>query len=69
MVEKQQCYVENVGGVDENTPSTSYVHMLCTSIHTPTSFVSNVENVHLQTPNMSNDDISQLVGVEMQVVA
>jgi hypothetical protein len=58
MVEKEQCYVENVGGVDEDTPSTTYVHMLCTSIHTPTSFVSNVSNVHLQILNMSNDDIS-----------
>jgi hypothetical protein len=55
MVEKEQCYVENVSGVDEDTPSTSYVHMLCTLIHTPTSFVS---NVHLQILNMSNDDIS-----------
>jgi hypothetical protein len=65
MVEKEQCYVENVNGVDEDTPSTSYVHMLfapshmlATSIHTSSSFFLDVENVHLQALNMSKDDIS-----------
>jgi hypothetical protein len=43
--------------------------MLSILIHTPTLFVSNVENVHLQVPNMLDDDISQLVIVETQVVA
>jgi hypothetical protein len=36
------------------TPS----HMLSTPIHMSFSFVSDVENVHLQAPNMSNDNIS-----------
>jgi hypothetical protein len=55
--------------------STSYVHMLfalshmlSTSVHTPSSSILNVENVHLQTPNMSNDDISQLV-IKAQAMA
>lgn len=28
MAEKEQCNVENVGGVDKDTPSTSHAHML-----------------------------------------
>jgi hypothetical protein len=58
MVEEEHCYVENVNGVDEDNPSTFYVHMLSALVHTPTSSVLNVENVHLYVPNMSNDDIS-----------
>jgi hypothetical protein len=54
MAEKEQCYVENVGGVDKNTPSTFHVHtlftlghMLSAPIHTPFSSIQDVENVHL----------------------
>jgi hypothetical protein len=45
-----------VGGVDENTPSTSFPHMLlATLVHMPTfalvyvpfSFILDIENVHL----------------------
>jgi hypothetical protein len=28
MAKEEHCYVENIGGVDEDTPSTSHVHML-----------------------------------------
>jgi hypothetical protein len=43
--------------------------MLSTSVYTPSSSILNVESVHLQPPNMSNDDISQLAIIETQVVA
>lgn len=33
MVEEEQCYVESVGGIDENIPSTSPIHMLSVSVH------------------------------------
>jgi hypothetical protein len=39
MVEDEQCYVESVGGVDEDTPSTFYVHMVFALVHTTTSSV------------------------------
>jgi hypothetical protein len=29
MVEEEECYVESVGGIDENIPSTSPIHMFC----------------------------------------
>jgi hypothetical protein len=48
MVKEEQCYVESVGGVDEDTPSTFYVHMLSTSVHTPTSSILDVESVKCQ---------------------
>jgi hypothetical protein len=38
--EKESYYEENVGGVFEDTPSTSFVHM-------PFSSISNVESVHV----------------------
>jgi hypothetical protein len=56
MVEEECYYVEIVGGVDENTPSTSFLHMLSIAlvhmptfapIHVPSSSISNVESVHL----------------------
>jgi hypothetical protein len=54
MAEKEQCYVESVGGVNKDTPSTSHAHMLfapshmlSTSIHTPFSSILDVESVHL----------------------
>lgn len=54
MAEKEQCNVENVGGVDKDTPSTSHAHMLfapshmlSASIHTSFSSILDVENVHL----------------------
>jgi hypothetical protein len=56
MVEEECYYVESVGGVDENTPSTSFPHMLLVAlvhmltsapIHMPSSTISNVERVHL----------------------
>jgi hypothetical protein len=28
MAKEEHCYVENIGGIDENIPSTSHVHML-----------------------------------------
>jgi hypothetical protein len=43
--------------------------MLPILIHTTSSFVLDVESVHLQAPNMSNDNISQLVAIEAQVMA
>jgi len=58
MVEEEQCYVESVGGIDENIPSTSPIHMLSVSVHMPSSSFSNVESVHLQASNMSDDDVS-----------
>jgi hypothetical protein len=62
--------------VDENIPSTSFLHMMLTNrvhmptsalVHVPSSSISNVESVHLQAPNISDVDASQLV-VETQVV-
>jgi hypothetical protein len=56
MVEEDVYYVESVGGIDENTPSTSYPHMFSAApihmstsalVHVPSSSISNVENVHL----------------------
>jgi hypothetical protein len=50
MAEKEQCYVENVSGVDKNTPSTFHVHtlftlghMLSAPIHTPFSSIPDGE--------------------------
>jgi hypothetical protein len=49
-------YVESVGGVDENTPSTSFPHMLLATlvhmstsapVYVPSSFISDIESVHL----------------------
>jgi hypothetical protein len=69
MVEEECYYVENVSGINENTPSTSFPHMLLvapihistyTLVHVPFSFISNVENVHLQAFNILNVDASQL---------
>jgi hypothetical protein len=46
MAKKEQCYFESVGGVNEDTPSTSHVHMLSAPchmlsalIHTPSSSI------------------------------
>jgi hypothetical protein len=56
MVEKECYYVKSVGGVHENTPSTSFIHMLLatpvhkltsTPAHVPSSSISNVQSVHL----------------------
>jgi hypothetical protein len=79
MVEEECYYVESKGGgVDENTPSTSFPHMLSIAhvhmptfvpIHVPSSSISDVENVHLQVPNISDVDVSQLVVIEAQVVS
>jgi hypothetical protein len=45
--EKESYYEENVGGVDEDIPSTSLIHMLSTAPHMPFSSISNVESVHV----------------------
>jgi hypothetical protein len=52
MVKKEKCcFIENVGGVDENIPSFA-----------PTQMWSPlVSNVHLQFGNMTNVDVSKLV--------
>ncbi len=56
MVEQECYYVKSVGGVDGNTASTSFPHMLLTThvhkptsalAHVPSSSISNVESVHL----------------------
>jgi hypothetical protein len=56
MVEEECYYVKSAGGVDENTPSTSFPRMLLTThVHKPTSTparvpsssISNVESVHM----------------------
>jgi hypothetical protein len=39
------------------------------SIHVPSSSILNVESVHMQVPNISNVDVSQLVAIEAQVVS
>jgi hypothetical protein len=44
---KKHLYVENVGGVDKDSPSTSHAHMLFVLIHTTSSFVLDVESVNL----------------------
>jgi hypothetical protein len=45
-------------------------HMSTSALdHVPFSFISNVESVHLQAPNISNVDVSQLVVVETQDVS
>ncbi len=47
---------------------TNRVHMPTSAlVHVPSSSISNVESVHLQAPNISDVDASQLV-VETQVV-
>jgi hypothetical protein len=77
MVEKECYYVKSVGGVHENIPSTSFFHMLLAthvhkstfSPHVPFSSISNVENVHLSLPNISDVDASQLAVVEPQAVS
>jgi hypothetical protein len=79
MVE-EECYrVKSVGGgVDENTPSTSFFHMLSTApvpmpistrTHVPSSSILDVENVHLQVFNILDVDVSQLVLIEAQVMS
>jgi hypothetical protein len=67
--EEENYYVESVGGIDKDTPSTSLVHMLSTPIHMPSSFISNVESVHVQAFNVLDVNVSQLVTIETQVVA
>jgi hypothetical protein len=56
MVEEECYYVESVGGVDENTPSTSFLHMLLvarihmptsTPVHVPFSSILDIESVHM----------------------
>jgi hypothetical protein len=51
-------YVESVGGIDENIPSTSPIRMLSALVHMPSTSISDVESVHLQVPNMLDDDVS-----------
>jgi hypothetical protein len=64
MVEKEEnYYVESVGGVDKNTPSTSLVHMSSTPTHIPFSSISNVESVHVQAFNMLDVNASQLATI------
>jgi hypothetical protein len=43
--------------------------MLSVLIHLTSSFVLDVESVHLLAPNMSNENISQLVTIKVQVMA
>jgi hypothetical protein len=61
--EKGSYYLESVGGVDKDTPSTSLVHMSSTPTHMPSSFISNVESVHVQAFNMLDVNVSQLVTI------
>jgi hypothetical protein len=61
--EKGNYYVESVGGVDKNTPSTSLVHMSSTPTHIPFSSISNVESVHVQALNILDVNVSQLVTI------
>ncbi len=56
MVEEEQCYVKSVNGVYEDTPSTSYVHMLfalghmlSTLVHTPCSSILDVESAFISS--------------------
>jgi hypothetical protein len=58
MVEKEECcFVESVGGIDEDPPSIAPTQMQFPSI-------LDVENVHLQFGNILNVDVSQLVQLE-----
>jgi hypothetical protein len=43
--------------------------MLSILIHLTSSFVLDVESVHLRAPNMSNENISQLATIKVQVMA
>jgi hypothetical protein len=67
MVEKECYFVESMGGINEDTPSTTLFHMSSSLAYISFSSFSNVENV--PTPNMSNVDVSQLDVVKAQVVA
>jgi hypothetical protein len=79
MVEEECYYVENVGGgIDENIPSTSFPHMLSTThvhipssafVHVPFSYLSDIESVHLQVPNILDVDASQLLVIEAQAMS
>jgi hypothetical protein len=55
MVRKENCcFIENVGGVDEDILSLAPTQMW-------SPLVSNVENVHVQFGNMTNIDVSKFV--------
>jgi len=43
--------------------------MSCAHVHMSSSLVSNVESVHLQTPNMLDIDVSKLDVVKTQVMS
>jgi hypothetical protein len=61
MVEEEQCcFVENVGKINEDIPSIAPIQMW-------SSILSNVENVHLQSSNILDVDISQLINGEAKV--
>jgi len=66
MVEKECYFVESMGGINEDTPSTALFRMSSSLAHISFSSFSNVENV--PTPNMSNVDVSQLDAVKAQVM-
>jgi hypothetical protein len=60
---QQLCFVEGVGGVDENVASTTLTYIRFSSL-------LDVENVHLESSNtLSNVDVSQLAVIKAQVVA
>jgi hypothetical protein len=78
MVEEECYYVESVGGgIDVNTPSTSFLNMLSNApvpmpisapTHVPFSSILDLDHVHVQVFNILDVNVSQLV-IESQIVS